>query len=156
MSAAPAVADGVVYAGSDDHRVSTRLDAATGSELWSFAAGDPVHSTPTVVDNVVYVGSNDHHLYALDAAGGTLLWSYDTGARVRHSPTVSEGRLYASTLVNGEPRVAALDASSGTLLWTAQVPHAFDSGGRPHRGGQPGLCARSGVRRLSRPGHHNG
>ncbi len=126
VSAAPAVADGVVYIGSDDHRVYA-LDAATGSELWSFTAGDSVHSTPTVEGNVVYAGSNGHHLYALDAAGGTLLWTYETGARVRHSPTVSVSRVYASTLVNGEPRVAALDASSGTLLWVTQVPTAFDS-----------------------------
>ena len=124
-SAAPTVADGVVYVGADDHRVYA-LDAATGGELWNFATDDAVKSAPTVADGVVYVGSNDNHLYALDAASGAMLWSHDTSAWVQYSPTVSEGRVYASALVNGESRVAALDASSGTVLWTAQEPHAFD------------------------------
>ena len=125
-SAAPTVADSVVYAGADDHRVYA-LDAATGGELWNFATNDAVKSAPTVADGVVYVGSNDNHLYALDAVSGAMIWSHDTGAWVQYSPTVSDGRVYAGTLVNGEPRVAALDASSGTLLWTAQEPLAFDA-----------------------------
>ena len=130
VNAAPAVAGGVVYVGSDDHRVYA-LDAATGSELWSFASGDAVNATPTVADGVMYVGSDDAYIYALDAATGTMLWSYDSGARVRNTLAVSDGRLYASTLVNGETRASALDASSGELLWTAQVPHAFDSESAP-------------------------
>ena len=91
---APTVADGVVYMGSNDHRVYA-LDAATGSELWSFATGDVVVSVPTVADGVVYVGSNDNHLYALDADTGEKLWSYYTGAWVRYSPTVSGGMVYS-------------------------------------------------------------
>ena len=125
VNAAPTVSDGVVYVASDDHRVYA-LHAAIGSELWSFATGDAIQSTPTVVGDVVYVGSNDNRLYALDAVSGVMLWSYDTGVRVQHSPVVSGVRLYTSTLVNDELRVAALDISSGALLWTAQVPHTFD------------------------------
>ena len=125
VATAPTVADGVVYMGSNDHRVYA-LDAATGSELWSFATGDVVVSVPTVADSVVYVGSNDNHLYALDADTGEKLWSYDTGAWVRYSPTVSGGMVYLSALIDGEPRIVALDASSGALVWTAQQPHASD------------------------------
>ena len=125
VSAAPAIADGVVYVGSDDHRVYA-LYAATGTELWRFTTGDVVKSTPTVSDGVVYVGSNDHRLYALDAATGGELWSHDTGAWVQSSPTVKDGVVYSSALVDGEPRVVALDASSGAPSWTAQQPHAFD------------------------------
>jgi hypothetical protein len=40
-------ADGVVYAGGEDGRVHA-LDAATGGERWSFAAGGPVRTRPTV------------------------------------------------------------------------------------------------------------
>ena len=125
VSAAPAIADGVVYVGSDDHQVYA-LDAATGTELWIFTTGDVVKSTPTVSDGVVYVGSNDRRLYALDAATGSELWSHDTGAWVQSSPTVKDGVVYSSALVDGEPRVVALGASSGELSWTAQQPHAFD------------------------------
>ena len=44
---APAVVDGVVYAGSDDHSLYA-LDAETGSLQWSHATGDVIRSTPTV------------------------------------------------------------------------------------------------------------
>ena len=109
MSAAPTVADGVVYVGSNDHRVYA-LDAATGNELWSFATGEVVVSVPTVVDGVVYVGSNDNHLHALDADTGEKLWSYDTGSWVQYSPAVSGGKVYLGARVDGNNRVVALDA----------------------------------------------
>ena len=73
VSAAPTVADGVVYVGSNDHRVYA-LDAATGNELWSYDTGEVVVSVPTVADGVIYVGSNDNHLHALDADTGGKLW----------------------------------------------------------------------------------
>ena len=126
VSAAPTVADGVVYVGSNDHRVYA-LDAATGSELWSFATGDVVVSVPTVADGVIYVGSNDNHLHALDADTGEKLWSYDTGSWVQYSPAVSGGRVYLGARVNGNNRVVALDAQSGDVIWTAQEPRAFDA-----------------------------
>ena len=81
---APAVVDGVVYAGSDDYSLYA-LDAVTGDLRWSFATGDVIRSTPTVADGRVYFGSNDNHLYALDAATGTELWKYDTGEWVQYS-----------------------------------------------------------------------
>ena len=104
VSAAPTVADGVVYVGSNDHRVYA-LDAATGNELWSFATGDVVVSVPTVADGVVYVGSNDNHLHALDANTGEKLWSYDTGSWVQYSPAVSGGKVYLGARVDGNNRV---------------------------------------------------
>ena len=87
---APAVANGVVYVGSDDNNVYS-LDAASGEMNWSFETGDVIRSTPTVVDGAVYVGSNDNHVYALDAASGEMLWKYDTGDSVQYSPVVSDG-----------------------------------------------------------------
>ena len=130
VSAAPAVADGVVYVGSNDHRVYA-LDAATGNELWSLTTGDVVVSVPTVADGVVYVGSNDNHLHALDADTGEKLWSYDTGSWVQYSPAVSGGKVYLSARVDGDHRVVALDAQSGDVVWTAEEPRAFDAEAAP-------------------------
>ena len=127
VSTAPAVADGVVYVGSDAHRVYA-LDAASGSELWSFAIGGAVNAGPVVADGVLYVGSDDNHLYALDAVSGEMLWSYDTGDWIQHSPVVSGNRLYARVLVDGQHRVAALDAATGKVLWTAATPNSPDAG----------------------------
>ena len=87
------MADGVVYAGSDDMHLYA-LDAATGEMLWSFETGDVIRSTPTVTGGAVYFGSNDNHVYALDAQTGEMLWSHDTGNWVQHSPVVSGGAVY--------------------------------------------------------------
>ena len=86
---APAVVDGAVYVGSDDHSLYA-LNADTGELLWSHATGDVIRSTPTVVDGRVYMGSNDNHVYALDAATGELLWRFDTGGWAQYSPQVGK------------------------------------------------------------------
>ena len=58
----PAVVNGVVYVGSEDHSLYA-LDAHSGTKLWSFTTGGFVHSSPAVVNGVVYVGSHDGSLY---------------------------------------------------------------------------------------------
>ena len=63
----PAVANGVVYVGSDNNNVYA-LNAATGAKLWNYATGSAVFSSPAVSNLVVYVGSNDGNLYAIGTA----------------------------------------------------------------------------------------
>jgi outer membrane protein assembly factor BamB len=59
------VANGVVYVGSDDHKMYA-LDASTGNELWSYNTGDEVTSSPAVVNGELYFGSGDGNIYAFD------------------------------------------------------------------------------------------
>ena len=118
---APAVVDGVVYAGSDDHSLYA-LVARTGSLLWSYATGDVIRSTPTVVGGRVFFGSNDNHLYALDAATGQELWKHDTGDWVQYSPAVSGGRVYFPAPAGGDRRVHAVDAATGQVAWVSEHP----------------------------------
>ena len=118
---APAVADGVVYAGSDDYSLYA-LDAETGSLLWSYQTGDVIRSTPTVADGRVFFGSNDNHIYALDAATGTEIWKYDTGEWVQHSPEVGGGKVYFGAYSERDRKVHALDAATGELVWVAEHP----------------------------------
>jgi outer membrane protein assembly factor BamB len=109
----PAVANGVVYVGSDDGNVYA-LDAKTGANLWSFATGGGA-SSPAVVDGVVYVGSDDDNLYALDAATGNELWSFATGSYVESSPAVANGIVYVGS---DDDNVYAIDAKTGAKRWT--------------------------------------
>jgi glucose dehydrogenase len=62
----PAVANAVVYVGSEDHRVYA-LKASSGAKLWSYRTGGQVESSPVVVKGVLYVGFDDGKLYALKA-----------------------------------------------------------------------------------------
>ena len=56
VESSPAVANGVVYVGSDDGNLYA-LDASTGALLWSYTTGDIVFSSPAVANGIVYFGS---------------------------------------------------------------------------------------------------
>ncbi len=95
----PAVANGVVYVGSDDHSLHA-FKVDTSAPLWGFNAGGTggqIRSSPAVANEVVYVGSDDGKLYAFKADTGTLLWSTAVGATgmpIRSSPTIANGMVY--------------------------------------------------------------
>jgi PGF-CTERM protein len=67
VASSPAVANGVVYVGSDDNNLYA-LNATTGAKLWSYTTGGYVDSSPAVVKGVVYVGSDDGNVYAIGSA----------------------------------------------------------------------------------------
>ena len=75
----PAVANGTVYVGSDDHNVYA-LNATTGTKLWQYGNPYPMESSPAVANGVVYVGSWDGTLNAINATTGTFVWSTLSGA----------------------------------------------------------------------------
>ena len=114
VSSSPAVADGVVYIGSQDYNVHA-LNAATGAKVWSFPTGAPVDASPAVADGVVYIGSQDHNVYALSAATGAKVWSFPTGAFVESSPAVADGVVYIGS---GDGNVYALNAATGAKVWS--------------------------------------
>jgi outer membrane protein assembly factor BamB len=123
VSSSPAVANGVVYVGSEDGNVYA-LDAATGAKLWSFTTGGVVASSPAVANGVVYVGSFDHRLYALNAATGAKLWSFTTAGEVLSPPAVANGVVYVGS---GDRRVYALNAVTGARLWSFTTGDIVDS-----------------------------
>jgi outer membrane protein assembly factor BamB len=113
MTSAPAVAGGVVYVGSADHRLYAVADDS-GRERWHFATGDAIRSTPAVADGRVYFGSYDNHVYALDAGSGDLLWSFDTLQPVVSSPLVARGKVFVGSR---DANLFAFDARSGEVRW---------------------------------------
>jgi len=127
---APAVADGVVYAGSDDHSLYA-LTADSGELLGSFATGGVIRSTPTIVDGIVYFGSNDNHIYALHAGTGQQMWKYDTGEWVQYSPTVGGGKVYFGAPADGNRRVHAVGAATGEVAWIAENPFPIGANHTP-------------------------
>lgn len=113
VSSSPAVANGIVYVGSDDKNLYA-FDAVTGLEKWRFATGSGVSSSPAVVRGVVYIGSNDKNLYAIDAATGQEKWRFATGNFVSSSPMVSEGVVYTGS---DDDHLHAIDAATGKEKW---------------------------------------
>ncbi len=89
----PAVADGIVYIGSQDGRLYA-LDAHSGEKLWDFKTKPVIKSSPAVADGVVYFGASDWYVYALDAVTGEKLWDFETEGPVVSSPVVANGIVY--------------------------------------------------------------
>ena len=64
VESSPALANNVIYVGSDDGRLYA-ISATDGTKLWSFATGAKIDSSPTYVNGVVYVTSWDGKIYAI-------------------------------------------------------------------------------------------
>jgi outer membrane protein assembly factor BamB len=122
-SSSPAVANGVIYVGSDDGNVYA-LNATTHAKLWSFTTGGQVVSSPAVANGVVYIGSVDGNLYALNASTGAKLWSFATGNEVLCSPAVVNGVVYIGP-DSGDGKLYALNATTGAELWSSAADFFF-------------------------------
>lgn len=129
---APAVVNGVVYAGSMDGCVYA-LNAASGQLIWSFAADNQVMSEPLVADGNVFVtsgnkvfvvtstglirGSGANTLYVLNAQTGAEIGSVPLVGTGMPTPVYSNGVVYEAT---GGQEFYAVSATTGQLLW--QLP----------------------------------
>jgi outer membrane protein assembly factor BamB len=75
IDSSPAVANGVVYVGSADHKLyafPASCGGAVCAPLWTGLTGSFIDSSPAVANGVVYVGSADGKLYAFDLATAAM------------------------------------------------------------------------------------
>ncbi len=113
IQSSPAVADGLVYFGSTDHKVYC-LDAKTGEKVWEYETASGVSSSPLVADGRLYIGSNDNKIYCLDAIAGEILWEYETADVVASSAAIYNTKIYIG---NYDEKVYCLDAITGEKIW---------------------------------------
>ncbi|MEO8216154.1 MAG: PQQ-binding-like beta-propeller repeat protein [Acidobacteriota bacterium] len=111
----PAIADGVIYAGSGDGSMHA-LDAGSGKRIWRFASKGKIRSDALVDGDRLYFGSLDGSVYALDRKHGAELWHYDTKAPVTSSPAMVDGKVIVGNRGFG---IAALNAADGSVAWRA-------------------------------------
>jgi len=122
----PAVANGIVYVGSEDKHLYA-VDATTGKERWRFAAGSTVDRSPVVANGIVYIGSGNENLYAIDAATGKEKWRFPTGDWVDSSPAVANGIVYVGS---NDKNLYAIGTNSSSLT---TVPTTIPSTPIPSR-----------------------
>jgi outer membrane protein assembly factor BamB len=123
IRSSPAVANGLVYFGSDDRNLYA-LDASTGQKRWTFQTGGVIRSSPAVANGLVYVGSDDHNFYALDAATSQERWTFQTAGAINSSPAVANGLVYVGS---DDHNLYALDAATSQERWTFQTAGAINS-----------------------------
>ena len=119
IHSSPAVANGMVYVGSDKLYA---FNATTGKTLWTASTGAGIGSSPAVASGVVYIGCDDHKLYAFNAITGEPLWTVSTGDRVGSSPTVTGGVVYVGSW---DHSFYAFNAATGEPLWTASADPGY-------------------------------
>ncbi len=80
----PAWASGKLYITSVSGELVC-LDASSGSELWRYDCGEPVHFQPAVVNGRIYMGTDSGSVVCIEAkdknAGGWAMW----GGNARHN-----------------------------------------------------------------------
>jgi outer membrane protein assembly factor BamB len=119
----PAVANGCVFAGSNDEALYC-INSSNGELLWYRWLGNKVESSPAIDKGVVYIGSDDDNVYALNATNGAKLWNYITGGEVDSSPAVVDGVVYIGSF---DGNVYALNATSGAKLWNYTTGNRVES-----------------------------
>ena len=130
----PAVADGIVYAGTYGRGINENgvfaVNSTTGTLLWAFQ--DPyavcTTSSPAVSNGLVYIGSYGGALigkiFALDAKSGGAVWSHELINRTSSSPAVANNIVYIGS-ENGS--VHAFNALTGTQIWTYKTGGGINS-----------------------------
>ena len=68
VNTAPAIANGLIFAGSDDGCVYA-WDLKTGEMVWKHQTGAKVRSSPAIAGGRLYVGSDDGYVYCFGSAG---------------------------------------------------------------------------------------
>ena len=117
ISSSPAVADGILYITTEDHRVLA-LRADTGEYVWEFNTNSPSDSTPSVAGAFVFVALREGRLVGLDKVDGSLVWDFHSPEPFFSSTTVYDGILYVGS---GDRNIYAFDAVTGEILWAHDV-----------------------------------
>jgi outer membrane protein assembly factor BamB len=150
-TSSPAVADGIVFIGSDGLEIYA-VDAASGEERWRLSTDsydDGV--SPVVIDGTVITNWGGLGLVALDASTGTKQWSFKPDDWYPRSPAVVDGNIFVNSangylfaVCNLVPTVLTTDVtlraapSDGAVeRGTAKAGHEIDHvGTREERNGQ--------------------
>src|SRR5207248_2539411 len=97
IASSPALVNGVIYVGSNDHYLYA-IDT-TGKQRWKASTAGSITSSPAVANGVVYIGSGDGNLYAFKASTGTQLWSAPIGIQIPNSRQITSSPMVAKGVV---------------------------------------------------------
>jgi outer membrane protein assembly factor BamB len=109
----PAADGKAVYAASQGGEI-TRLDAATGKQMWRISAGEKISGGVGAGENLVLVGTPKGMVLAFDQAAGKPLWKSKVASEVLSAPQVYQGVVVVRS---GDSRIYGLDAVDGKRKW---------------------------------------
>ena len=108
----PAVTKDAIYGVSGDGTL-TRLDRATGKQVWRIESGVTVSGGVGSGEGLVLIGSDKGDVLAYDA-DGKLRWKSKVASEVLSAPQAAEGVVIVRS---GDGRIAGLSAADGKRMW---------------------------------------
>ena len=111
----PAVAGDSVYAAASDGTI-TRLDAASGKQLWRVSAGERLTGGAGAGAGLVAVGSGKGEVLAF-GSNGTALWKAQVSSEVLAAPQVAQDVVVVRS---ADGRIFGLDVKDGKRKWYYQ------------------------------------
>lgn len=119
---APAVVDGMIYAGTFDGAL-VALSTETGEIAWQRSVTtQSLIASPAVASGVLYVAIPEGSILAIDPATGATIWEWTGDAAIdTGTPTVGGDHLYISN-IDGD--MVAIDTTNGQTAWIADLNQA--------------------------------
>lgn len=108
----PALTDDAIYGASGDGRL-TRLDRASGKQLWRIESGIKVTGGVGAGEGLVLIGSDRGEVLAFDEKGKQR-WKSQVSSEVLSVPKVSDGVVVVRS---GDGHIVGLSAVDGKRLW---------------------------------------
>lgn len=148
MIETPTIANGIAYVVQRSGIVYA-LDAATGSQLWTYDTGRNAWATTSdgngsivdpssiqVVNGVAY-GSIVDRLFALETKSGKARWthSFSKELNINQAPAIANGTIYLTAFVPGygsvtnlDTYIYAFDAQTGVQKWVTVKMRGYING----------------------------
>lgn len=108
----PALTGDAIYGASGDGRL-TRLDRASGREVWHVESGVTVSGGVGAGEGLVLIGSNKGDVLAY-GEDGKLRWKSKVSSEVLSTPQAADGMVVVRS---GDGRIAGLNAADGKRVW---------------------------------------
>jgi len=126
VTSCPAVADGLVFVGTEDDDSLYVLNQSTGNFVWRIWGGG--HFTAPAVDSsnqLVIIGSRDYKLYCAEESTGDINWTYINGPNYLSAPTISaNGLVYVGT---SDGNLICVNETTGEEIWRYNVTNSITS-----------------------------
>jgi outer membrane protein assembly factor BamB len=116
-SCSPVVADGRVYAATQEGHVSA-FAVETGEEVWHYRNDNLLFGSPAVGSGVAVIADETGVVTGIDASSGRKLWESPVGGDVFATPAIANGTVFIAT---STPSLVALDLRSGEERWRRGV-----------------------------------
>ena len=113
VNSSPALANGLVFAGSSDGHFEQAVDAVSGAEKWRVPTPNLVWGSAAIVGSTAYFGDATGTLYAVDAGTGVLRWKRRGSGAIYSSPVAADSTIYVGA---DDGSLTALAVSSGPTL----------------------------------------